>query len=386
MRIPYGKQSILEEDIEAVNTILRSDFLTQGPAVLDFEQAFAEEVGSKHAVSFNNATSALHLAFKTLNRDLKKKVIVTPMTFAASSNCVLFDGGNVDFADIDPVTLNIDPDKVESLLKKNPSLYQGLVIVDFGGLPINMEDFDTLAKKYDLWIIEDACHAIGGSFTDSQDRTVKCGSNLYNQLTTFSFHPVKHIATGEGGMLTTNNEETYRQLLRLRSHGMERDPNSFQNQNDGGWYHEMQDLGYNYRMSDINAALGHSQLRRLGSNIKRRNEISRRYRTELADLPLRFQEFDETKFNHAYHLFVVQTSFRKELYEYLKESQIFTQVHYLPVYWHPYYQHQGFAKGLCPEAEAYYSKCLSLPMYHSLSHEEQSYVIERVRTFFRTRT
>ncbi len=382
MKVPYGKQEILDEDIEAVVRVLKSDFLTQGPAVVAFEEAFARQVGSRYAVSFNNATAALHTSFRILNRDLKKKVLVTPITFAASSNCVLFESGKVEFVDINPVTYNIDLNLLEEKLKRNPADYQGMIVVDFAGLPLEMESFRTLASQYNLWIIEDACHAIGGSFVNSEKEVTKVGSCLYSDLTIFSFHPVKHIATGEGGMVTTNSEAHYRQLLKLRSHGIERDPAKFAVPAHGGWYHEMQELGYNYRMSDINAALGASQLTRLSSNIERRNAIADRYKESFRDLPLSFQKYDEKNIVNAYHLFVVETGNRKELYEFLKSQDIYTQVHYLPVYWHPYYQGLGFQKGQCPLAESYYEKCLSLPMFHGMSDEEQCYIIEKVHEYF----
>lgn len=382
MKIPYGKQSITQDDIEAVVKTLQSDFLTQGPAVAEFEETLAKAVGSKFAVAFNNATAALHLSYKVLNKDLDKKVLVTPITFAASSNCVLFEHGQVEFVDIDPKSFNIDLNLIEEKMKKNPNDYQGMVVVDFAGLPINSEDLRFLADKYNLWIVEDACHAIGGSFKNSKKEIIKCGSGVYSDITSFSFHPVKHIATGEGGMLTTNNEKHYHHLVKLRSHGIERNPDLFKEPNHGGWYHEMQELGYNYRLSDINASLGNSQMKRLVSNVERRNEIAKNYKQGLKNLPLFFQEYDEEKMYHGHHLFVIQTDKRAELYNFLKLNEIFTQVHYLPVYWHPYYQGLGFKKGLCVNAESYYSKCLSLPMYHSITDIEQAYVIQKISEFF----
>lgn len=383
MKIPYGRQHITDEDIEAVIKTLKSDFLTQGPAVSEFETSLAKSVGSLYAVAFNNATAALHLSYKTLNRDKSKKVLVTPITFAASSNCVLFDDGKVDFVDIDPVTFNIDLNLIEDKLKKNPNDYQGMVIVDFAGLPVDTESLRYIANKYNQWIIEDACHAIGGSFKNSKKDVVKCGSGIYNDLTTFSFHPVKHVATGEGGMVTTNNEESYKRLLKLRSHGIERDEKLLSEVSHGGWYHEMQELGYNYRMPDINASLGSSQIKRMDFNIEKRNAIAKKYKESFKNLPITYQKYDEEKFLNAYHLFVIQTDKRKELYEFLKQNGIYTQVHYLPVYWHPYYQSLGFKKGICPHAETYYQKCLSLPMYHSMTDLEQNCVIERVHEFFK---
>jgi UDP-4-amino-4,6-dideoxy-N-acetyl-beta-L-altrosamine transaminase len=382
VKIPYGKQSITPEDIEAVVKTLQSDFLTQGPHVNQFEEAFAATVGSKFAVAFNNATAALHLAYKVLNKGNGKKVLTTPITFAASSNCVLFENGQVEFVDIDPISFNIDLHALEEKIINNPTDYQGMVIVDFAGLPLDTEKFKVLAAKYNLWIIEDACHAIGGYFKNSQGEKIRTGSSIYSDLSIFSFHPVKHIATGEGGMVTTNDEITYKRLLKLRSHGIEREEKNFSELSHGGWYHEMQELGYNYRMSDINATLGNSQLKRIESNVQRRNEVAQKYKMAFKSLPVKMQVYDEDKIYNAYHLFVIETDKRKELYDFLKSKEIYTQVHYLPVYWHPYYQSLGFKKGLCPKAESYYSRCLSLPMYHSLTEIEQDYVIQSVREFF----
>lgn len=383
MKISYGKQHITEEDIEAVVKTLKSDFLTQGPAVNEFEERFAQSVGSKYAVAFNNATAALHLSYKILNRDTSKKVLVTPITFAASSNCVLFDNGKVEFVDIDPRTYNIDLNLIEEKVKKNPNEYQGMIVVDFAGLSIDTEALRGIADKYNLWIIEDACHAIGGFFKNTKKEIIKCGSGIYSDLTVFSFHPVKHVATGEGGMVTTNSEEVCKRLMKLRSHGIERDEKLYSETSHGGWYHEMQELGYNYRMPDINASLGSSQIKRMYSNIEKRNSIARKYKKSFKNLPITFQKYDEENILNAYHLFVIETTKRKELYEFLKSHNIYSQVHYLPVYWHPYYQGIGFKKGLCSHAENYYQKCLSLPMYHSMTDLEQNYVIERVHEFFK---
>lgn len=383
MKIPYGRQHITDDDIAAVVKTLKSDFLTQGPAVAEFEEIFSTTVGSKYAVAFNNATAALHLSFKILNKDLSKKVLVTPITFAASSNCVLFEKGQVDFVDIDSKSYNIDFNLLEDKIKRNPESYQGVIVVDFAGLPVDSEELRAIADKYNLWIIEDACHAIGGSFKNSQNELIKCGSGRYSDLTTFSFHPVKHVATGEGGMITTNSEKDFRRLVDLRSHGIIRETEFFKEESHGGWYHEMQELGYNYRLPDINASLGTSQIKRMSSNIEKRNLIAKKYKQSLNNLPISFQKYDEEKMLNAYHLFVIETDRRKELYDFLKQQGIYSQVHYLPVYWHPYYQGLGFKKGLCPKAENYYSKCLSLPMYHSLTEFEQDYVVQKIHEFFK---
>lgn len=381
MKIPYGKQLITQDDINAVVEVLKSDFLTQGPTVLKFEQEFAQVVGSKYAVAFCNATAALHTGFKVLNKDINKKVIVTPITFAASSNCVLYENGQVEFVDIDPKTFNLDLNLVEEKLKKNPNSYQGIIPVDFAGLPVDTEKLREIANRYGVWIMEDACHAIGGGFYNSKNEFIKCGSSVYSDLTVFSFHPVKHIATGEGGMVTTNDEKMYKDLLKLRSHGIERDPNLLLQKSHGGWYHEMQELGYNYRMSDINAALGLSQLKRLSINIENRQKIAKKYKTFLLESKIAVQEFNESKFYNGYHLFVIQTENRKDLYEYLKRNDIYSQVHYLPVYKHPYYQKNGFNNIKLECAERYYSEALSLPMYHGMTEAEQERVLQTLKKY-----
>lgn len=381
MKVPYGKQTITQDDINSVVEVLKSDFLTQGPAVLKFEEEFAKSVDAKYAVAFCNATAALHTGFKVLNKDIKKKVLVTPNTFAASSNCVLYENGSVEFVEVDSKTFNIDLNEVEKKLEKNPNAYQGIIPVDFAGLPVDTEKLRAIATKYDLWIMEDACHAIGGGFYNSKKEFIKCGSGKYSDLTVFSFHPVKHIATGEGGMVTTNDEASYRHLLKLRSHGIERDEKKLSEPSHGGWYHEMQELGFNYRMSDINAALGLSQLRRLSSNIEKRLLIAQKYKDFLKGTELKYQEYDESKFVNAYHLFVVQSAKRKELYDYLKASDVYSQVHYLPVYKHPYYQENGFKEVKLPKAETYYNQALSLPMFHGMVEEEQEYVINLLKEF-----
>lgn len=381
MKIPYGKQSIDQDDINAVIEVLKSDLLTQGPVVTKFEKEFANVVGAKYAVAFCNATAALHTGFKVLNKDIKKKVIVTPNTFAASSNCVLYENGKVEFADIDPKTFNIDLDQVEKILSKDPEAYQGIIPVDFAGLPVDTERLRQIADKYNLWIMEDACHAIGGGFYNSKNEFIKCGAGVYSDLTVFSFHPVKHLTTGEGGMITTNDKKMFLSLLKLRSHGIERDENLLKNSSHGGWYHEMQDLGFNYRMSDINAALGLSQLKKLSANITNRLSIAKKYKEFFNGSVISYQDFDTDKFVNAYHLFVVQSPKRKELYDFLKTKNIYSQVHYLPVYKHPYYAENGFKDTKLDNVEAYYNKALSLPMFHSMASEDLSYILNSIKEF-----
>lgn len=377
--IPYGKQHITQEDIEAVNEVLSSDLLTQGPLVPMFERKFAEYVGARYAVAVSSGTAALHLATLALGVKAGDRVITSPITFAASANAVLYAGGMVDFADIDSETILLDPQAVENLIKAKPKgSYQGIIVVAMGGRPVNLEVYRTLSDKYGLWIIEDACHAPGGYFIDSRGRKQYCGNGKFADISIFSFHPVKHITTGEGGMLTTASEEIYKTLLKLRTHGITKDPKELI-ENHGGWYYEMQKLGYNYRLTDIQAALGVSQLSRADDGLKRRKEIARRYDEAFRDItdvaPLKGTS------GHAYHLYIIETDRRKELYDYLKKHGVFAQVHYIPVHLQPFYQKLGFKKGDFPKAEKYYERCLSLPMYPSLKEAEQEFVIEKVIEF-----
>lgn len=380
--IPYGKQEITDEDIRIVSNVLKSEFLTQGPAVLDFEKQFANYVDAKHAVAVSNGTAALHLCALALNVKKGQKVIATPITFAASSNCVLYCGGEVEFVDIDPETFCMDLNKARALLEKSPKgTYSGIIPVDFAGYPVDMENFKKLADEYGLWIIEDSCHAPGGAFLNSKNEWQKCGNSSYADLAIFSFHPVKHIASGEGGMITTNSLELYNKLMMLRTHGITKDPAQMEETPHGGWYMEMQELGYNYRMPDMLCALGASQLKRANENLARRHKIADKYDKELAGLPIKLPHRNE-RINHAFHLYVIMTDRRKELYDYLKTKNIFTQVHYVPVNDHPYYRRLGFSSNSTPLAKNYYNKCLSIPMYHSMTDEEQVYVINAVRAFY----
>ncbi|MFZ4454897.1 MAG: UDP-4-amino-4,6-dideoxy-N-acetyl-beta-L-altrosamine transaminase [Bacteroidales bacterium] len=379
--IPYGRQEITEDDIQAVVKTLKSDFLTQGPKIAEFEKAFAEYCGAKYAVAVSNGTAALHLSTMALGVKAGDKVITTPNTFAASANCVLYCGGEVVFCDIDPVTFLLDLNKLEELLQfSKPGTYKGVIPVDFAGYPIDAEKLRGIAEKYNLWVIEDACHAPGAFFINTKGEKQICGNNVYTDLTVFSFHPVKHIATGEGGMITTNNLELYEKLTLFRTHGITKNPDLLL-ENHGGWYYEMQELGYNYRLTDFQAALGISQLNRADDGLVKRNEIARIYDKAFSDLPIVTPRV-EARILHAFHLYVIQTPNRLDLYNYLREKGIFTQVHYIPVHLMPYYREQGWAKGDMPISEAYYNQCLSLPMFPSLTGEEQEYVIRVIREYF----
>lgn len=378
--IPYGKQSISPKDIEAVVNVLKSDFLTQGPAVTAFEEAFANYIGAKYAVAVTNGTAALHLSAIAMNIQPGDKVITTPITFAASANCIRYCGGEVVFSDIDSQTYLLDINKVRALLEKSPKgTYKGIIPVDFAGAAVNMEEFKKLADEYGLWIIEDACHAPGGYFIDRNGNKQNCGSGKFANLAIFSFHPVKHIATGEGGMITTNSKELYDRLCILRTHGITKVP-ELMHENHGGWYYEMQEIGYNYRLSDILAALGTSQLSVADEGLKRRKKIAKRY----DEVFLKLGDKVKTPFykeGHAFHLYVIQVQDRLELYNHLKKNNIFAQVHYIPVHTLPYYQSLGYSKYSMPIAEKYYSRCLSLPMYSTLTEEEQKFVMVKIQEF-----
>jgi len=382
--IPYGRQTITQKDIDAVVETLSSDFLTQGPKIAEFESAFAEYVGAKYAIAVSNGTAALHLSVMALDLQKGEQVITTPITFVASANCVKYQEGEIVFADIDPESYLIDLVAVEELLKKSePGTFKGIIPVDFAGFPVNMEALRSLADKYKLWIIEDACHAPGGFFTDSKNNRQYCGNGEFADLTVFSFHPVKHIATGEGGMITTNSELLYNKLLMLRSHGITKDPQLLQQQ-DGPWYYEMQMLGFNYRLTDIQAALGISQLQEASGRLKRRIEIAGRYNTALENVPgiLATPILDP---GHAFHLYVIEVHDRSGLYNFLRSKNIFTQIHYIPAHLMPYYQDLGWKKGDLPVAEAYYENCISLPLFPGLTDEEQEYIIEAILEFYKTR-
>ncbi|MDR2145843.1 MAG: UDP-4-amino-4,6-dideoxy-N-acetyl-beta-L-altrosamine transaminase [Tannerella sp.] len=379
--IPYGRHNITDEDVQSVVNTLKSDFLTQGPKIFEFEQAFARYVGAKYAVLVGNATEALHISALSLGVTGSSMVLTTPITFVASANCIAYCGGKIDFVDIDPDTALMDLSKLEEKLSSKPlGYYSGVIPVDFAGLPVDMERLRSIANQYNLWIIEDACHAPGGYFTDLTGQKQYCGNGRFADISVFSFHPVKHIACGEGGMATTNDENLYRKLSMLRTHGITKDPLLLQ-QNHGGWYYEMQDLGYNYRMPDILASLGISQLGRASKGIARRIEIAKRYDEAFTGSPVNLN-VGRYREGHAYHLYIIQIEQRKELYDFLHTNNIFAQVHYVPVHLMPYYKQFGWKEGDFPAAENYYKHCLSLPMYPTLTNEEQDWVIEKVKIFF----
>ncbi len=381
--INYGRQNITDEDVDLVVKTLKSDYLTQGPMVKAFEDKFAKYIGAKYAVAVTNGTDALHLCNMAMELKPGDKIITSPITFVASANATLYAGGEIDFVDIDSRTFTIDLDKLEEKLENAPKgTYKGVVPVDFAGYPVDVERLKNIANKHNIWILEDACHAPGGYFVDSKSKEQYCGNGIYSDLSIFSFHPVKHIATGEGGMVTTNDENLYKKLKMLSSHGITKDPNILEN-NHGGWYYEMHELGYNYRLSDINCALGVSQLDRAEKNVELRNMIAEKYNEAFINIDEIATPFVEDNIYHAYHLYVIQTDRRKELYDYLRKNNIFTQVHYSPVHLNPYYKKMGWQENDYPIAENYYNKALSLPMFPTLTEEEQSFVIETILEFYR---
>lgn len=379
--IPYGRQSITQEDIDAVIETLTSDFLTQGPKVSEFENQFAKYVDAKYAVAVSNGTVALHLCALALNVSENVNVITTPITFAASANCIRYCGGNIHFVDINPDTFLIDEIKLKALIDSKPKgFFSGIIPVDFAGLSNNLESIKKIAEENNLWIIEDACHAPGGFFIDSKNTKQKCGNGNFADLAIFSFHPVKHIATGEGGMITTNSKELYEKLILLRTHGITKNPDLLI-ENHGGWYYEMQELGYNYRIPDMLCALGLSQLKKADAGLERRREIAKKYNEAFLNQKGITIQNPELQVGHAFHLYIIQSTKRLELYNYLKNNHIFAQVHYIPVHMMPYYKALGFKKGDFINAENYYNQCLSLPMYPTLTNEEQDFVINTVLTF-----
>ncbi len=380
--IPYGRQEISTADIEAVCEILRSDWLTQGPAIPRFEQAVAEYCGASHAAAIANATAALHLACRALELGPGDCLWTTPNTFVASANCGLYCGAAVDFVDIDPLTYNMSVEALRQKLEaaqRSGTLPKVVVPVDFSGQSAEMAEIAALGRKYGFRIVEDASHAIGGSF---QGR--KIGSCAHADITIFSFHAVKIITTGEGGMALTNDLELYHRLQLLRAHGITRDAARMSNgAEEGGWYYEQIDLGYNYRITDIQAALGSSQLTRLDEFVARRRYLASRYDELLAGMPVKTPWQRETD-GSAWHLYVVQVDGersgkrRREVFEAMRQAGILVNVHYIPVHLQPYYRARGFQPGDFPCAEAYYRNAITLPLFFGLSEDDQDYVVAQL--------
>jgi len=380
--IPYGHQYINDEDVQAVISALKSDYMTQGPLIGRFEKAFTEYLGCKYASMVSNGTAALHLCAMALDIKPGDKIITTPITFVASANGFRYQGAEVVFCDIDPETFLMDLDKLEQLLKASPKgTYKAVVPVDFAGYPIDEEKLRRLADKYKFAIVVDACHAPGGSFIDSRGEKQMIGNCKYADLTVFSFHPVKHIATGEGGAVTTNRKDLYDKVALFRTHGITKNP-ALLEKNDGGWYYEMQDLGYNYRITEMQAALGISQLKRLDWSVERRNEIAKKYDEAFKDTIVK-TPYRGNNLVHAFHLYIIQVPAekRKGLYDYLRANNVYSQVLYIPAHTMPYYRQFGWKQGDMPVAEYYYTTCLALPMFPTLTCEEQDWVIEKVKEY-----
>jgi UDP-4-amino-4,6-dideoxy-N-acetyl-beta-L-altrosamine transaminase len=379
--IPYGRQNITEDDIRAVTDTLKSDFLTQGPKIAEFEAAFAEYVGSRYAIAVSNGTAALHLSALSVGIRPGDKIITTPVTYVASANCVRYCGGEVIFSDIDPNSYLLDIGKVRALLHASPKeTYKGIIPVDFAGRPVNMEEFRELADEFCLWIIEDASHAPGGFFRDKYERLQRCGNGVFADLSIFSFHPVKHITTGEGGMITTNSEKLYHQLRSLRNHGIQQAPEVMQSLHDP-WYYEMRELGFNYRFSDIQASLGISQLKRAEAGLEARKAIAATYHKAFESKKF-ILNLPEISTGHALHLYVAGFENRDGLIRHLRNNNILAQVHYLPVHLMPYYRQFGSKEGDMPCAENYSRHCLSLPLYPTLSTDDQMFVINTIERFY----
>ena len=379
--IPYGHQDINQADIDAVVDVLKSDFLTQGPVVPAFEKCVADYCSVQHAIAVNSATSALHIACLALGVSSGDIVWTTPITFVATANCALYCGATVDFVDIDPRTYNMSVDCLSQKLeqsKKDGTLPKVIIPVHLCGQSCDMAGIFELSQQYGFKIIEDASHAIGGRYKDEP-----IGNSHYSDITVFSFHPVKIITTGEGGMALSNDDELASKMDMLRSHGITRDVNKMSYDPDGPWYYEQIDLGFNYRLTDLQAALGLSQMQRLDEFVVTRHTIAKRYDELLLDQPL-ITPWQHPDSYSGLHLYVIRIQLDKiekthrEIFETLRDAGIGVNLHYIPVYHQPYYKNLGFVNGYCPCAESYYSEAISLPLYPGLSEEQQDKVIEEL--------
>lgn len=380
--IPYGRQSISAEDIQAVVDVLHSDWLTQGPAVERFESAVAEYCGVQYAVAVNSATSALHIACLAAGLGPGDLLWTSPNTFVASANCALYCGARPDFCDIDPRSYNLSVERLEEKLgeaEKNGNLPKVVIPVHFSGQSCEMDRIARLATRYGFQVIEDASHAIGGGFQGG-----RVGACAFSDMTVFSFHPVKIVTTGEGGMVLTNRRELYEKLVRLRSHGITRDPDQMESPSEGPWYYQQIELGFNYRMTDIQAALGASQMLRLDEFVGRRHQLARHYDDVLGDLPITLPWQHPATYS-AYHLYVIRLQLERlgkshvQVFKELRRSGIGVNLHYIPVYRQPHYLRLGFRPGYCPEAEQYYREAISLPLYHGMTEQQQDRVISALR-------
>ncbi|MEE0862280.1 MAG: UDP-4-amino-4,6-dideoxy-N-acetyl-beta-L-altrosamine transaminase [Lachnospiraceae bacterium] len=373
--IYYGHQYIDDEDIEAVVDVLKSDYLTCGPKINELEKRICEITGAKYAVAIANGTAALHVACLAAGVREGDEIITTPITFAASANCALYCGAKPVFADIDPNTYNIDPDDIERKITQNT---KAIVAVDFTGQAVDIERIKDICKKNNLIFIEDGAHSIGTKYNGKSVGSLA-------DMTTFSFHPVKTITGGEGGAITTNSEELYEKLILFRAHGITRDLNKLENECHGPWYYEQIDLGYNYRITDIQAALIISQLNKLDLFVKRRKEIVDKYNDAFSDMPELIVQKEIIESDTARHLYIVQLDIdrlyasRFEIFEALKAENVCCNVHYIPVYYFPYYERMGYKKGICSNAEKLYNNMFSIPLYYGMSDEDVESVIEAIR-------
>ncbi|AGY76838.1 UDP-4-amino-4,6-dideoxy-N-acetyl-beta-L-altrosamine transaminase [Clostridium autoethanogenum] len=372
--LSYGRQDIDEEDIESVVKVLKGDFLTTGPFVREFEKKVSDYVGAKHAVAVASGTAALHMACFAAGIKEGDEVIVSPITFAASANCVLYCGGTPVFADIDPKTYNIDPKEIE---KKITSKTKAIIPVDFTGQSVDIDEIRTIAGKNNLIIIEDSAHALGSEYKGK-----KVGTKA--QMTEFSFHPVKPVTSGEGGMVVTDDDELYKKMILFRSHGITRDKDLVTH-NEGPWYYEQIDLGYNYRITDIQCALGASQMNKIDKFISRRRDIAKTYNEAFKDVAEITTPCEAEFSNSGWHLYVIKlnleklTCTRKEIFEALQAENIGVNVHYLPGYLHPYYRKLGYEKGLCKNAEELYERMITIPLFPKMTDEDVSDVIDGVK-------
>jgi len=376
--IPYGRQDIVQEDIDAVIEVLQSDFLTQGPKVPQFEQTVLTKVGARYALAVNSATSALHIACMALGLEKGDWLWTTPVTFVASANCGVYCGAQVDFVDIDPRTYNLCPKALEAKLiaaEREGKLPKVLVAVHLCGQPCDMQAIHALSQRYFFKIIEDASHAIGGKY-----KSEYVGSGRYSDITVFSFHPVKIVTTAEGGMALTNDDQLAVKMDLYRSHGVTRDQNLMTHKPDGPWYYQQVTLGYNYRMNELQAALGISQMERLDSFVSRRHELAKRYNELLKELPV-VTPWQHSDSYSGFHLYVIRLKLDKidknyrQVFEGLREQGIGVNMHYIPVHTQPFYQNMGFKQGDFPAAESYYSEAISLPIYHGLTDQQQEDVV-----------
>ena len=368
--IPYGRQAIEEDDIQAVAEVLRSDYLTTGPKIAEFEKMVADYVGVKYAVAISNGTAALHAACFAAGIGAGDEVITSPLTFAASANCVLYCGGKPVFADVDPLTYNIDP---EDIRRKITDKTKAIIPVHLAGQPCDMDAIHAIAREYNLTVIEDGAHALGSEYKGK-----KVGA--LSDMTTFSFHPVKPITAGEGGMIVTDREELYQKLLLFRSHGITREDN-LMTKNEGPWFYQQLELGYNYRMTDIQCALGCSQMKKLDRFLARRRELVKRYEEAFADCSHIVRPYQMPGTDSGWHLYIIQVKDcdRRAVFDGLRREEIGVNVHYIPVYYHPYYQNHGYKEVHCKNAETIYEHIISLPLYYGLTNDQQDKVVEKVK-------